>query len=84
MEKIYPDTKEGALALLREESSINIYDDNNKINATSDPYVEGVWRIELDPKKNDGNNVVIVYLAGYVDPWKRKRIINDWEEGYAF
>ena len=82
MEKIYPDSKEGTLALLREESTINLSEDNNNINVESDPCVEGVWKVEIDPETNDDDNVVIVYLAGYVNPWGMKRIVNDWESGW--
>lgn len=81
-EKVYPDSKSGVLALLREETNINIPEDNNQITVQSDPVVEGVWKIDIDPKKNDQDNVVIVYLAGYVDPWGMKRDVNDWETGY--
>ena len=81
-EKVYPDSKSGVLDLLREETTINIPEDNNQITVESDPCVEGVWKVDLDPKINDDDNVVIVYLAGYVDPWGMKRIVNDWETGY--
>ena len=81
-EKVYPDSKSGVLALLREETTINIPEDNNQITVQSDPVVEGVWKIDIDPKKNDQDNVVIVYLAGYIDPWGMKRDVNDWETGY--
>ena len=81
MEKVYPNSKEGTLSLLREESTINLPEDNNNINVESDPCVEGVWKVDIDPKTNDEDNVVIVYLAGYVDPWGMKRIVNDWESG---
>ena len=83
-EKVYPDSKEGVLSLLREESTINIPEDNNKVSVESDPHVEGVWKVDIDPKINDDENVVIVYLAGYIDPWGRKRIVNDWETGNIF
>ena len=82
-EKVYPDSKSGVLDLLREETTINIPEDNNQITVESDPCVEGVWKVDLDPKNNDGDNVVIVYLAGYVDPWGMKRIVNDWETGIS-
>ena len=81
MEKVYPNSKIGTLNLLRKESNINMPEDNDQINVVPDPYVEGVWKVDIDPKINDGDNVVIVYLAGYVDPWGRKRIVNDWELG---
>tara|TARA_Y100000992_G_scaffold287530_1_gene240401 strand:+ start:244 stop:510 length:267 start_codon:yes stop_codon:yes gene_type:complete len=80
-EKVYPNSKVGVLSLLREESNINMSEDNNQINVVSDPSVEGVWKVDIDPKINDGDNVVIVELAGYVDPWGIKRIVNDWELG---
>ena len=81
-EKVYPDSKSGVLALLREETTINIPEDNDKISVESDPDVEGVWKVDIDPQMNDEDNVVIVELAGYVDPWGRKRIVNDWATGY--
>ena len=81
-EKVYPDSKSGVLALLREETTINIPEDNNQITVQPDPVVEGVWKIYIDPKTNDEDNVVIVELAGYSDPWGRKRITNDWATGY--
>ena len=83
-EKVYPDSKAGALSLLREESTINIPEDNDQISVESDPHVEGVWKVDIDPKTNEDDNVVIVYLAGYVDPWGRKRMFNDWESGNTF
>ena len=79
--KVYPDSKVGVLSLLREESTINIPEDDNQITAEADPYVAGVWKVDIDPKTNDEDNVVIVYLAGYPDPWGSKRDINDWECG---
>ena len=81
-EKVYPDTKTGVLNLLREETTINIPEDNDQITVEPDPEVEGVWKVDIDPKTNDGDNVVIIELAGYVDPWGRKRIVNDWGTGY--
>ena len=80
-DKVYPNSKEGVLSLLREESTINIPADNNQITVESDPYVDGVWKVDIDPKTNDEDNVVIVYLAGYFDPLGEKRIENDWECG---
>ena len=64
--KVYPDSKSGVLDLLREESTLNIPEDNNQITVESDPYVEGVWKVDLDPKTNDDDNVVIVYLASII------------------
>ena len=80
-EKVYPDSKVGVLSLLREESTINIPEDDNQITVEADPYVAGVWKVDIDPKTNDEDNVVIVYLAGYPDPWGNKRDVNDWECG---
>ncbi|MAJ90030.1 MAG: hypothetical protein CMD08_01995 [Flavobacteriales bacterium] len=80
-EKVFPDSKAGVLDLLREESNINMPEDNNQVNVVPDPWVEGVWKVDIDPKINDGDNVAIVYLAGYADPWGIKRIVNDWELG---
>ena len=81
-EKVYNDSKEGVLSLLRDETTVNIPEDNNQITADPDPCVEGVWKVDIDPKTNNEDNVVIVYLAGYVNPWGMKRIVNEWETGY--
>lgn len=79
--KKYNDTKEGALSCLRDESTIELPDDNNKIVVEPDPHVEGVWKVDIDPKINDGDNIVIVYLSGFKDPFGVIREFNDWETG---
>ncbi len=79
--KKYNDTKEGALNCLRDESTIELPDDNNKIVVEPDPCVEGVWKVNLDPNWNDGDDTVIVYLSGFKDPFGVIREFNDWETG---
>ena len=79
--KKYSDTKEGVLNCLREESTIELPDDNNEIVVEPDPCVEGVWKVNLDPNWNDGDDTVIVYLSGFKDPFGDIREFNDWETG---
>lgn len=78
VDKKYPDSKEGAVQMLRDDTRLKLSD---KPRGRSDPYVEGVWLISLDPTENDGNDCVIVYLAGYRDPFGRIRERNDFECG---
>ena len=81
IDKVYPDTKAGVLSLLREESTFNIPESDDDVEVECDGFVKGVWSVKLDPDLNDGDSIVIVYLAGYTDPWGTKRIENDWESG---
>lgn len=76
--KKYPDTLAGAVACLREESTLVLADEPT---GQPDPQVEGVWLVNLDEDANDGNNAAIVYLGGYADPWGNLREDNDFEVG---
>lgn len=67
---IYPDTEAGAIQCLADDSSL----DTTGATAVPDWSVEGVWKVIL----KDGR-AVIVYLAGYKDPWKNIRECNDFE-----
>ena len=79
MMKIYPDTIYGVEAMLAEHCTLDI----KGATYQADPQVLGVWLITLDiedPKV--GQEVdIIVYLAGYPDPWGDKREHNDFECG---
>lgn len=77
--KIFPDTKEGVLSCLREESTLIIPSNDLEIEVEADPYVPGVWKVFLDPQPKEECEFAVVYLAGYRDPWGDKREFNDWE-----
>ena len=77
--KVYPDTKEGVLSCLREESTLVIPNNNLEIEVEADPYVSGVWKVFLDPQQKEECDFAVVYLAGYRDSWGDKREFNDWE-----
>ena len=79
----YDDSKEGVISCLREESTFVLPASDLDIDAEYDPYVQGVWKVGLDPEKNGGDSVVIVYLAGFRDPLGETREFNDWEAGEA-
>ena len=67
---MYPDTPDGAIACLKELSILDL----DHASAVPDPVVDGVWLVKL------ANGVkVIVYLAGYKDPFGKIRQIDDFE-----
>lgn len=70
--QLYPDTEAGALACLREDSQLLLAG----ATAKPDPYVQGVWEVTTA-----GSLRVIVYLAGYRDPFGDVRASNDFEVG---
>ena len=69
----HPDTRHGALAYLREASSLDLRPTNIR-SVTADPAVEGVWEVMLSDTQ------VIVYLQGFKDPWGKVRVESDFEE----
>ena len=78
--KQYPDTVEGCKEFVAYESVFVVTPDT-KFEA--DPFVEGVWRVSnLSAKTNKEKHTIVLYMAGYNDPWKRRRPDNDFEEGY--
>jgi hypothetical protein len=81
--KIYPDTAAGARAFMLDEGF-----DCSEAIATADPWVRGVWDLDLSecPIEDDGELVTsfIVYLAGYPDPWGNMRQENDFEDFVGF
>jgi hypothetical protein len=68
--KKYPDTAAGAIAFLKDESTLDLKGAKGK----ADPSVAGVWQITT----NSGQRT-IVYLAGYKDPFGKLRSYNDFE-----
>lgn len=71
--KKHPDTKQGAIDYLREESTLDLSGD---IHGKPDSSVEGVWMLWNHEK----SWTAIVYLAGYKDPFGHIRESNDFEE----
>jgi hypothetical protein len=74
--KIYPNTKEGALAMLKADSQGLNISSQNIASILRDSSVAGVWKVSL----KDGMRV-ICYLAGYQDATGSKRLSNDFEVG---
>jgi hypothetical protein len=70
--KRYSDTRAGVLQYLRDDSSLDLRPTNIR-SVSIDNQVEGVWEVMLSDCQ------VIVYLAGYKDPWGRTRTENDFE-----
>lgn len=71
--KRYPDTRAGAVQYLRDDSSLDMRQTNIR-SVRPDPQVDGVWEVMLSDRQ------VIVYLAGYKEPFGRTRTENDFEE----
>ena len=70
---VYPDTRAGVLAYL--EQAHGTPQDLAQAIVWPDPEVRGVWKVRLV-----SGIEVIVYLAGYPDPWGVLREHNDHEE----
>lgn len=68
----YRDTSDGVLSYLRHDSNLDLRKENIR-SITPDPSVEGVWEVMLSDTQ------VIVYLAGYKDPWGEIRKTDDFE-----
>ncbi len=71
---INADTALGALAALGQMSALDI----SGGRCRRDPQVAGVWEV-LGCKDRNHLVRVIVYLAGYPDPWGNTRKLNDFE-----
>jgi hypothetical protein len=67
----YPDTREGAIEYLRDESTLDL---SGEITAKPDPSVQGVWRIVTQD-----HMYATVYLAGYRESFGNIREHNDFE-----
>lgn len=67
----YPDTLSGARQYLA-DAGLRM---TGKERGQCDPQVEGVWQVTLSDYAT-----AVVYLAGYRDPWGRRREVNDFEE----
>jgi hypothetical protein len=75
-ETVYPDTREGVVAMLQADSQGLNLRRTNIASVDRDPSVNGVWKVDL----KDGTRI-ICYLAGYPDAMGRKRPHNDFEVG---
>ena len=69
----FPDTGEGAIACLQEESVLELLAGDPEVTTKPDPSVEGVWLV------SNKNWKAIVYLGGYKDPFGKIREDNDFE-----
>lgn len=69
MPKLFPDTAQGAIDCLTEESTY----DTAGAKAVHDPYAVGVWKVTLADK-----TTVIVYLMGHGN--QSSATYNDFEE----
>lgn len=67
----YPDTREGAVQCLKDEST---YDMTQVRQVIPDPSCKGVWAVDLY-----SGTRVIVYLKGY--GYNENATMNDFEEG---
>lgn len=74
-DKVYPDTGRGAIQCLKDISTLRM----RGAVADPDPIVSGVWRVRLPAYRP--LRLAVVYLAGYPDPFGRKRTFNDFETG---
>jgi hypothetical protein len=80
--KVFENTVEGAKACLsylaqKQWLRSEFGKDFAKAKIHRDPSVEGVWAFDNEKTKVR----VILYLAGYRDPWHKIREMNDFEEG---
>jgi len=76
----YPDTARGVQQMLVKDSTLSNKDLEGAV-FTPDPWVKGVWKVQLARVADDGweTTAVIAYLAGYPDPWGDIRDDNDFE-----
>lgn len=65
----YPDTAEGAIQCLADESTL----ETTGAKAEADPWVEGVWKVTMA-----SGDAAIVYLKGYGNQLHSE--FNDFEE----
>lgn len=78
----YPDTADGALEYLKKDA---VYD-LSKACCFPDPAIEGVWLVRGAVVHYENAPIteevcdVIVYLAGYKDPFGQLRTHNDFEQ----
>jgi hypothetical protein len=80
-DRIYPDTADGVLAMLRDSCSLDL----DGATCQPDPWVRGVWLVTLadaDQAAPGDPQDVLAYLAGYPDPLGDRRAFNDFEVGY--
>jgi hypothetical protein len=78
-EAVFPDSKGGVLGYLKDDTTLKWKKGAVDVKFVADPQVEGVWKVSVDPKLNDGVTDIIVYLAGYKDPMGKIRQRNDFE-----
>jgi hypothetical protein len=82
--KSHPDSPEGAIAFLRAETGFLDGVEDESLVVDADPWLRGVWKIQrIDPSDRSGSFEVVVYLAGYPDPWGNLRTANDCEGLFA-
>jgi hypothetical protein len=73
---VFPDTVEGVKDMLKAcaDKSWLKRVDLESCTFRRDPSVDGVWEVKMKSGKR-----IIAYLAGYKDPWGKKRDMNDFE-----
>ncbi len=69
----YADSAAGAREFIEKETSLSA----DGVQFDHDPYVEGVWRARFPEK-----GTMIIYLAGYPDPFGQIRDYNDCESDF--
>jgi hypothetical protein len=75
MDTIYPDTEAGVLDCLKEMT----ISDLTNAKCTPDPVVQGIWKVYCPNIEPEDERTLIVYLAGYPNPFGIKRNTNDFE-----
>lgn len=77
--KHYQDSVEGCKDFIAYETVLKVTPDTT---FEPDPAVAGVWRVRFlaTRRKRRGEHVIILYMAGYKDPWSKIRETNDFEE----
>jgi hypothetical protein len=78
MDTVYPDTKEGVIDCLKEMSNLTA-NDFKHARYIPDPEVQGVWKVDCSATVKHEDHTLIVYLAGYPNPWGNIRKMNDFE-----
>jgi hypothetical protein len=76
---IFPNTIEGVKDMLKVNADKSWLKrvDLESCTFRHDPSVDGVWEVKMKNGKR-----IIAYLAGYKDPWGKKRDTNDFESDY--